>query len=218
MRRHRAWLPALLLGLGALGTVGIDVQREMPLVVPLDSVLPDTIAGYVGEAVTLPPEQIVAAGVTDYVMLNFEAPARDVDETARPPWMSVYVGYYDRQERGRTIHSPKNCMPGGGWEALRSTVAELQTDAGPVRVNRYLLQSKDAVVLVLYWYQGRGRVQSNEYVVKWDMLRDAALRQRTDEALVRIVVPVRRDEEEAFALAAQAARTAVPALFRSLPN
>jgi len=39
-----------------------------------------------------------------------------------------------------------------------------------------------------------------------------------DEAVVRIVAPVRHSEEKGFELAAQAARTAVPALFRSLPD
>lgn len=46
--------------------------------------------------------------------------------------------------------------------------------------------------LVYYWYQGRGRIEASEYLVKWHLLRDAALRGRTEEALVRIVVPLER--------------------------
>ena len=41
-----------------------------------------------------------------------------------------------------------------------------------------------------YWYQGRGRVAANEYAVKWQLLRDAARYGRTEEALVRVVVPL----------------------------
>ena len=89
---------------------------------------------------------------------------------------------------------------------------------GTVAVNRYLLQREQQQVLVLYWYQGRGRVQANEYLVKWDLLRDSALRHRSDEALVRIVVPIRSDEEAAFALAAQAAVQVVTALPEALPG
>ena len=85
-------------------------------------------------------------------------------------------------------------------------------------VNRYLLQNGDARALVLYWYQGRGRVQASEYLVKWDLLRDAALKHRSDEALVRIVVPLVGPEENAFELAQSVAERLVPALDNALPG
>ncbi len=66
----------------------------------------------------------------------------------------------------------------------------MTADGRTVRVNRFLMANKSARALVFYWYQGRGRVESNEYVVKWNLLRDAALHGRTDEALVRIVIPL----------------------------
>jgi EpsI family protein len=130
----------------------------------------------------------------------------------------VYVGYYDSQMQGKTIHSPKNCLPGAGWEALASTTVEIETATGLVRVNRYLLQNQGAQALVLYWYQGRGRVESNEYVVKWNLLRDAALRQRSDEALVRVVVGVETDVEAAFQVASEAAGAIIAPLNRALPE
>jgi EpsI family protein len=154
------------------------------------------------------------AGVTSYLLRSYTPP--DTTTAALP--FSVYVGYYDSQMQGTTIHSPKNCLPGSGWEALVSTTVELETAAGRVRVNRYLLQNQHAQALVLYWYQGRGRVESSEYVVKWDLLRDAVLNRRSDEALVRIVVPVDGDQEASFRRAAQVAETLVPAVFRSLPS
>jgi EpsI family protein len=87
-----------------------------------------------------------------------------------------------------------------------------------VRVNRYLLQKGAAQALVLYWYQGRGRVEHNEYVLKWDLLRDAALRQRSDEALVRVVVPLAGNEAAALDLARQAAQALIPAVDAALPE
>ncbi len=115
------------------------------------------------------------------------------------------------------MHSPKNCLPGGGWEPLASQTAIISTASGAATVNRYLLQRDDQQVLVLYWYQGRGRIQSNEYLVKWDLLRDSALRQRSDEALVRIVVPVTKSEEEAFRTAARVADAVATNLAEALP-
>ena len=95
-------------------------------------------------------------------------------------------------------------------------------------VNRYLLANKGQQALVYYWYQGRGRVEANEYRVKWNLMHDAALYGRTEEALVRIVVPI--DGEvlnakggpiayaQADSLATTVARGLVPAVTRLLPT
>ena len=91
-------------------------------------------------------------------------------------------------------------------------------DGTVVQVNRYMLRREEDRALVLYWYQGRGRVAHNEYAVKFDLLRDAALRGRTDEALVRIVVPVTQAEETAFSLARDFAALVIPALEGALPR
>src|SRR6185437_4143465 len=59
---------------------------------------------------------------------------------------------------------------------------------GPHVVNRYLLKNGNDEAVVYYWYQGRGRVVASEYTVKFNLLKDAALKGHTEEALVRIVV------------------------------
>src|SRR6185503_2176392 len=135
------------------------------------------------------------AGVTNYLFRSY------ANEGAQAQGFSLYVGYYDSQTQGKTIHSPKNCLPGSGWEALQSSTTTISTVRGPVRVNRYLIQKGKEQALVLYWYQGRGRVQANEYAVKWNLLRDAAFRRRSEEALVRIVVPITSGADTALALA-----------------
>jgi EpsI family protein len=85
-------------------------------------------------------------------------------------------------------------------------------------VNRYELANKDVRALVYYWYQGRGRVASSEYAVKWDLLRDAALTGRTEEALVRIVIPLNDDRiTQPDSLAQQIARTMMPQVAAILP-
>jgi EpsI family protein len=202
------------MGVAALFTVGVDLQRALPLREPLVSAIPIEIEGQAGADAQLTDAERQAAGVTSYLLRNY----RPTDTTAGALPFSVYVGYYDSQTQGKTIHSPKNCLPGAGWEALAATTADFDTPAGTVRVNRYLLQNKEARALVLYWYQGRGRVASNEYAVKWNLLKDAALRQRSDEALVRVVVPVVNGEEAAFRTAVQVAGVLVPAVYHALPG
>jgi EpsI family protein len=86
------------------------------------------------------------------------------------------------------MHSPKNCLPGAGWEVLRDGTTTVTAADGPHVVNRYLLKNGAQQAVVYYWYQGRGRVVASEYLVKWDLLRDAAVEGHTEEALVRLIV------------------------------
>jgi EpsI family protein len=170
------------------------------------------VPGAVARDVVIPDAELAVAGVSAHLMRQY-AP---VDPAAAP--FSVYVGYYDRQVRGKTIHSPKNCLPGSGWEALASSSVSVPVAGAAVTVNRYLLKKGNEQALVLYWYQGRGRVASNEYVVKWDLLRDAALRRRSDEALVRVVVSIVDSEQRALDRAVGVAAGLIPALNSALPE
>ena len=204
MKPATVWAPPALMAIAALFTVGIDTQRSLSLRASLADVIPVEVAGHYGEDKLISDAEVEAAGVTDYLLRDYGA-------------FSLYIGYYNRQLRGKTIHSPKNCLPGAGWEALASRVVDIPTPLGSVTVNRYLLQKENQRVLVLYWYQGRGRIQANEYLVKWDLLRDSALRQRSGEALVRIVVPIQTDEDAAFAIAAEMAAEVASALPAALP-
>jgi EpsI family protein len=216
MKAWLAWVPAGLLGLGAVGVVGVDTQQRMPLVAPLESVVPTEIDGLEGRELVVSPEELRVAGVSDHLMRVYRGDA----EAEASYGFTVYVGYYDQQTQGRTIHSPKNCLPGSGWEALASEIVMVDTPDGPVPANRYRLQRQKTGenALVLYWYQGRGRVEANEYKVKWQLLRDAAIKKRTEEALVRIVVPITESEDQAFEQATRVAATVIPAVSRALPG
>ena len=215
------WTAAILLWVGVVAATGVIPQQQLSLAAPLGAVVPNLLESYHGTDVEISPGEQRAAGFTDYLFRRYTASLAEGAEAASDfpvPSFTVYVGYYDGQTQGKTIHSPKNCLPGSGWEALGSEMATVETPRGPVGVNRYVLQNGDERALVLYWYQGRGRVQANEYLVKWDLLRDAALRHRSDEALVRIVVPLVGSEEDSFNLARSVAEKLVPALDNALPG
>ncbi|MGH7658845.1 MAG: exosortase C-terminal domain/associated protein EpsI [Gemmatimonadales bacterium] len=211
MSNWRPWIPGSMLGIGCILILFINRQQEMPLAAPLVT-LPDTVAGYAGFDEVIGEDEQRVAGMDAYLFRIFPADSGVA--------FTLYVGYYDHQTQGKTIHSPKNCLPGAGWEELNNQVAVIPLEDGEVEVNRYLLQNGDDQVVVFYWYQGRGRVESNEYKVKYELLRDAAIRGRTEEALVRIVVPLiyGRTNAEAEAMASDVIREMIPAMREVLPE
>lgn len=203
-----AWAVAALLSAGVALTAAAREQQAPPLRASLQAALPARIGGLAARDTRM--ERAAAAGADAWLLRGYLDGPRGI--------ASVYVGYFATQARGRTIHSPRNCLPGGGWEVLAWRGASLPTGVGEVDVNRVLLHKDGRRALVLYWYQGRGRVERSEYRVKWNLLRDAALRRRSEEALVRVMVPVRGTEAEAYDRAARIAAAVVPALGAALPR
>lgn len=213
MRNWQRWAPGGMLAAGCLLLLSVSRQHTMPLARPLDGI-PRTILGRTALDRTIGDAERQVAGMDEYLLRWYRMPGDSVAD------FSTYVGYYERQSQGETIHSPKNCLPGAGWEVLEAGDRTIALTSGPVTVNRYLLSNSGERALVYYWYQGRGRVASNEYRVKWDLLRDSALRGRSEEALVRIVVPINRrmPVERADSVAGAASVAMVPAVFEALPG
>ena len=200
--------PVAVLGTGCLLLFKIGEQSRTPLRGGLDRI-PFAIAGHSGRDQAVNQEEQRVAGMDSYVLRIYQR-----DSTSA---FSLYVGYYEAQTQGKTIHSPKNCLPGAGWEPVESRPLTVSLPTGTMTVNRYLLEKESSRAIVYYWYQGRDRVSWNEYAVKWELLRDKAMHGRSEEALVRIVVPLRgRSAEAADSIASAAAREVVPALFNLL--
>ena len=210
MRKGRALMPGIVFGVGCLMLLSVQAQRSLALQAPL-SMIPDPVPGFTHRDVVIAEDEARVAGMTSYVNRIFRDGDREV--------FGLYVGFYDSQSQGKTVHSPRNCLPGGGWEAMESGTRTITTQSGEATVNRYVISDQRNMALVYYWYQGRGRVANNEYLVKWDLLRDAAVHRRTDEALVRLVIPISAEMTPAQAdvLAEEAARNLIPSLDRFLP-
>jgi EpsI family protein len=177
------YVPGILLMIGCLMLFSTRSQKKVPLVGSLQSVLPEW-TGYTVKEQTVSPEEQKVAGMSNYVARMYVR-----DSTVA---FTTYVGYYDRQTQGQTMHSPRNCLPGAGWEILRAESSTVTAAGASHTVNKYQLKNGATQALVLYWYQGRGRIVASEYAVKWNLLRDAALKGHTEEALVRIVVFIPR--------------------------
>lgn len=147
---------------------------------------PLRLGSWIGQRQALDQVYLDALKLDDYLLADYVKAGN-----AAP--VNLYVAWYDTQRAGNSTHSPKACLPGGGWriEDLREVdLQDIRLGSHPLRVNRALIQYGDQRQLVYYWFQQRGRVITNEYLVKWYLLVDAILRHRTDGALVRIIVPV----------------------------
>jgi EpsI family protein len=128
----------------------------------------------------------------------------------------LFVAYYGSQEQGEAIHSPQNCLPGTGWTPVDQSRIEVTLEGMAIPVNRYVVEKRGDRQLILYWFQGRGRVVASEYLNKAYLFRDALVRRRSDGALVRVTVPL-GDERRADASAQAFVREVFPRLEEWLP-
>ena len=117
---------------------------------------------------------------------------------------SLFIAAFRTQRDGKAPHSPKNCLPGAGWVQVVNDIQNVVVPgvAEPIQVNRYVVQKGETRSLVMYWYQSRDRAVASEYRAKMYVVADAIRYNRTDTALVRVIV----DLPQGMALDAAEAR------------
>jgi EpsI family protein len=149
---------------------------------------------------------------TDYVMRRY------LDPHGQNLWL--FIAYWDTQRKGAQPHSPKNCLPGAGWEPLDSSQLSisLPQPLPPITVNQYLIQKDHEQLLVLYWYQSQGKTIPDEWRARVEMVRSSITRHRTDGALVRITGPVKGGIQETSARLVGYVRVMYPYLAEYLPD
>ena len=199
--------------------------EQVPIRMPLAE-LPMQLAPWQGAgAADLDQEVLGVLGVDDYINRVYRAQAG--------PTLGLYIGYYKSQREGESLHSPLNCLPGAGWlptssgrlaipvQAANTAGSGQLTQPATIEVNRYVVQKGGETMLVLYWYQSHGRVIASEYWGKIYMVLDAMRTNRTDAALVRVIVPVATtgggSEQQAERAASDFVRTIFPLLGQHLP-
>lgn len=189
---------------------GEDVQLGRPL-----RDFPLVLGSWQGYEDPIEQPIVKAAAVDDYLNRTYE----QVPTHSGGSWISLYIGYYKSQRTGEGIHSPRNCLPGEGWEPQSETVSQLALPGGgAVPVNLYVIQKGSDRELVIYWYQSHGRIVASEYWSKIYLVLDAIRYNRTDAALIRIITSIDRDEQSANERAISFARQAIVPLQSILPH
>lgn len=170
---------------------------------------PAAISTWRSEELPFEPDVVAAIGADDYLNREYFGADRPVE---------LFIGYYRDQRSGEAIHSPKNCLPGAGWEAVRSTRLSIGTDGNTAIVNEYLVEKGPQRDLVLYWYQTHGRVVASEYWAKFWLVADGLRRRGTDGAMIRIWTTAEDGQQSAQARAETFARRICPEITKFLPN
>ncbi|MDY6946414.1 MAG: VPLPA-CTERM-specific exosortase XrtD [Pseudomonadota bacterium] len=176
---------------------------------------PNQVDTWTGRRSALEQIYLDALKLDDYVIADYMRGGGEL--------VNFYVAWYDSQRAGNSAHSPRSCLPGGGWRMTQFDqvdVPDIQVAGQPLRVNRVQIELGNRKQLVYYWFQQRGRVITNEYLVKWYLFIDSLTRQRTDGALVRLVTPLEIGEpvEQADRRLAEFASQVAPRLERYVPN
>jgi EpsI family protein len=141
-------------------------------------------------------------------------------ETSTGSFTSLLVAWFRTQREGaRQPHSPKVCLPGAGWTRRIADEVTVDTAAGAITVNRYVVEKDTQRAVVLYWYQTPRRVIAGEWTAKFWLAADALRDKRTDTALVRVIAwSAGRGDEAATGVATGFTRNLYPMLREYLPR
>jgi EpsI family protein len=178
----RTWqLPLILTCATLLATWSLVgyTERNPPqsLARPLDQI-PREIGGWVGaDDPPFATRILRSLDATSLLSRTYRKEGRE---------LNLFVSYYAKQKAGESMHSPKYCLPGGGWEPLETSFVTVPTSHGNASINKYVLQMGGARTLILYWYQSPGRVIASEYEGKALLFWDGLTHGRSGGSIVRL--------------------------------
>ena len=188
--------------------------ENSPVISPLAS-LPTGIAGWqMYREVKIEQETLDVLKADDTLNRIYLSPERNANAY-------LFIAFFKTQRYGQSPHSPKNCLPGNGYEPIESgpiTVA-VPGRAEPVRINRYLTARGDEKSVTLYWYQSHDRIIAGEFTARLWLIADSIRYNRSDTSLVKVVVPVRDgDADAATKTAVDFVKAIFSPLARQLPT
>lgn len=186
-----------------------EIQTNKPF-----STFPKEIGEWDGTEGRFDQDVYDALGVDDSFLGHYR--------TSDNRYVQLYIGFYQSQREGELIHSPKNCMPGGGWNITDTSIVALDIPGNvpsKIDVIRLDLSNGREKQVVLYWYQSRGRFVASEYWEKIYLVIDSITKRRTDGSFVRLIAPViNNDEEKVLKDLKDFASQLIPVLQEYLPN
>lgn len=195
---------ALMLGVSLAVVTTRNNRSPQRLARPLESI-PYTISGwsFLHDA-PLDPALLAELRPTAYLSRTYQKGRNH---------LGLFIAFYGAQRAGESMHSPRHCLPGSGWEITRRDTVAVPVDGRQVDINRFSIRNSDQKLAVFYWYQSRRQIIANEYLGKLLLVRDAILKGATEGSIVRIALP---DSPEAGVEGLQFASGLIPSLQQCL--
>jgi EpsI family protein len=202
---------AILVLLGGFGTI-MRSHRVSPDRPPDFSLIPLETDQYIGTEHRLQD--------ATYEVLKADASTLRMYQDKQGGLYWLFVAYFSSQKYGSQIHSPKHCLPGGGFRIESIEPYRLDLGDGAVMtVNRMVISSEWRSELMLYWYETRSGVIAGEFGLKLDLMKNAVKLTPTDAAICRITMPLGStgDLDAVTAQAVTFVRAFHPAMQAALP-
>lgn len=200
-------LVAILAAAAVLRTV--EYAPAVPLHRPLRDV-PLQLSGWTGQTGFLTADVAGVLHADDYLLRTYQDGAGHQ--------LALFVAYYSSQPPDTRIHSPAVCLPGAGWYIARSGLERIAFAGRTITVNRNMIQKGDDQEMVLYWFQMRGAVATNDIQAAGLLAWTSLTQRRSDEALVRINAPIVGTVRQTVEREAAFVRTVFPLFRRLLPD
>lgn len=202
----------VVLSLTAILSILVRHGKATPPRQPLDN-FPYQVGAWRGMSLGKFPEEVMRVlQASDYLNRNYSLPDGNT--------VNLYIGYYEQQRAGESMHSPKNCLPGDGWEVLESRQVPLEIPAlhKTIEVNHYVVEREQQKEFVLYWYDTHGRAFASEYEGKAILVWEGLKTGRTDGSLIRVMFHYTNSEQDAAKMAHTFASQVYPLLKDYLPE
>ncbi len=196
--RTTAWCLALTVSVLACTLTATKLaarRKSQPLAQPLTSI-PTEIDGWSASPGPDLPEQVQGVlNATSVLTRVYQRGGNAID---------LFIAFYAEQRAGESMHSPRHCLPGNGWEISAHGSQLVAVGDERYTVNRYVVQKDLERLMVLYWYQSRSGIVASEYLGKVLLIRNTILDGATAGSIVRLTFPDRPGAiPEAVALAAR---------------
>ena len=197
-----------------LGLAALYVYTRSEVAVPVNqslSLFPQQMGDWTMTGQARFDERVLAVLLpTDYLSRSYE--------NSRGEKLSLYIGYHDGGPNSGPIHSPKQCLPGSGWNRLDDEARQLNVNGKQMDYVSSLYQKDTQKQLFLYWFQVRDQFLTNEYALKFAMAKNSFLSNRRDSSFIRLSVMVKDGEDEARLIGENFIKAFLPAIQESLPR
>ncbi len=173
----RYLVAALVVGLSGIYAGELRGHRTFVERIPALEQLPRELNGWRGEDFVTSDEEarVLGADATLYRCYR----RRDGAEA----W--VFVAYFAQQQVNSQIHSPRHCVPGGGWSVAFIRQEDLELNGDRRRIAHMGIARGGSAQDVLYWFRTGGGATAGEYALKWDLVKNSLARKPTNAAFIR---------------------------------